>query len=74
MSAFEEALDAWITNPGTRGQEITVYCANESCASFNQPVRVWAQTDYGHTTWEPDGCPDCGYPLEEEPQEVDDEG
>lgn len=70
MSYFEEAVDAWITNPGTRDQAITLYCVNEACPALNERVDGLAHTEYGATTYEPDGCPDCGQPLEEEPLEV----
>lgn len=73
MSNFEEALDAWITNPGRREQEIIVYCVNPACPAVNEPYMATAHEEYGHTTWEPDGCPDCGQPFEEEPMEVDDD-
>lgn len=74
MSYFEEALDSWITNPGSRSQEITVYCVNPACVSLNEPLRVLAHEEFGRVTWQPDGCPDCGQPLEEEQLEVEDEG
>lgn len=73
MSTFEEALDAWITNPRIREQGITVYCVNPACPALNEALEVTAHEEYGRTTWEPDGCPDCGQPLEEEPTEVNDE-
>jgi hypothetical protein len=71
---FEEAIDSWITNPGTHVAYITVYCTNLACPALNEPVEVVATQEYGATTWNPDGCPDCGLPLEEEPLEVNDEG
>ena len=36
----------------------------------NEAIRARAHTEYGATTYDPDGCPDCGKPLEEEPLEV----
>lgn len=71
MSEFETALDAWITNPDTSDQGITLYCVNEACPAVNEAIRARAHTEYGATTYEPDGCPDCGKPLEEEPLEVE---
>lgn len=70
MTDFEAALDSWITNPGTHVQYIDVYCTNLDCLALNKPVNVVVTTEYGISRWEPDGCPDCGLPLEEEPLEV----
>jgi len=66
--SFEEALDAWITSPRYSVAHIDAFCVNPRCRSLNDPVPVTAETEYGTTTWEPDGCPDCGAPLEEEPR------
>lgn len=64
--SFEGSLDAYLTNPGSRDQEITVYCHNKDCVDFSEPITVLAHQEYGHTTWHPDGCPSCGQPLEED--------
>lgn len=67
--SFEDSLDAWITSPRHNVAYIDAYCVNLRCPALNEAVRVTASTEYGATTWEPDGCPDCGAPLEEERRE-----
>lgn len=70
--AFAQALDAYLTNPGSREQILVAFCNNDACVDYGAPVMVLANVEFGHAYWHPDGCPSCGKPLsDEEPEPLE---
>lgn len=62
-----DALDAWITGGRYSSRRIQAWCQNPECETYGEePIEVFAQTEYGTTWWKPDECPECGGELEEE--------
>lgn len=62
-----DALDNWITGGRYNSTRIQVWCQNAECDTYDEePIEVFAQTEYGTTWWTPDECPVCGGELEEE--------
>ena len=62
-----DALDNWITGGRYNSTRIQVWCQNSECDTYDEePIEVFAQTEYGTTWWTPDECPVCGGELEEE--------